>query len=164
MKTLGVISVLALVLAATATAATPRLTAAQWASYTKAHTAFTKQTPKSVARFRSCLKSTTGSREARAMQRCFGNTGDLELTATNNLITVMNRFQNKLAGPCNDAYVNYQKALFFWKSTVTGVVRAVHSNVASVSSIEANANQAALVYPKVTKASLAFGTACKPKS
>ena len=88
MKTFGVIAVLALVLAGVASAGLPtRLSKAQWAAYSKANTAFTTQTPKSVARFRYCLSSTTGSRDARAMQRCFGNTADLELTATQNLFT-----------------------------------------------------------------------------
>src|SRR6185503_13155994 len=86
------------VFAAGASASLPqRLNKAQWAAYTKVNTAFTTQTPKSIARFRYCLSSTTGSRDARAMQRCFGNTADLELTATNNLYNVLLPFQKKTA-------------------------------------------------------------------
>ena len=165
MKTFGVIAVLALVLAGVATAGLPtRLSKTQWAAYSKANTAFTTQTPKSIARFRHCLQSTTGSRNARAMQQCFGNTADLELTATQNLYSVVLGFQNKTAGACNGSLANYLKALYFWRSTVTGVKRAVHSNVANVATIQGAAAQAQLVYPQVTKATAAFTAACKPKS
>jgi len=166
MKTFGVISVLALVLAATASAGAtlqPRLNAAQWASYSKVNTAFTTQTPKSVARFRYCLKSTTGSRDARAMQRCMGTTADKELTVTNNLFTVLKRFEHKTAGKCASSLANYEKGLYFWRSVITGLNRAIHSNVANIATMEAGAQQARGVYPQVTKAALAFSAACKPK-
>ena len=42
--------------------------------------------------------------------------------------------------------------------------RAVHSNVANVATIQSDASQARLVYPKVTQAAAAFTAACKPKS
>ena len=165
MKTVGVVIALALCLAGVATAGLPaRLNAAQWAAYTKANTTFTKQTPKSVARFRSCSVNTNGSRDARAMQRCFGNTADLELAATQTLFNTLNRFANKTAATCNGALSKYQSAVFFWKSVITGLNRAVHSNVANAATIESNASQARLVYPQVTKAATAFSAACKPKS
>jgi hypothetical protein len=165
MKTFGVIAVIALVLAGIASAGLPsRLSKTQWAAYFKANTAFTKQTPKSVARFRYCTTSTTGSRDARAMQRCFGNTADLELTATKNLFAVLHRFEHRTATHCNTSLVNYEKALYFWQSVVTGLNRAVHSNVANIATIQSNASQARLVYPKVGQASAAFVVACKPKS
>ena len=98
------------------------------------------------------------------MQKCFGNTADLELTATQNLFTALNRFVNRTATACNTSLNNYLKSLYFWKSTVTGLNRAVHSNVANVATITSNASQARLVYPKVTQAAAAFTVACKPKS
>jgi len=163
MKTFGVITVVALVLAGVAAAGLPtRLSKTQWSGYVKANTAFTTQTPKSVAKFRYCTGSTTGSRDARAMQRCFGNTADLELTATQNLFTVLNGFEHKTATHCNASLTSYEKALYFWRSVVTGLKRAVHSNVANVATMESNASQARLVYPKVTHASAAFAVACKP--
>jgi len=164
MKTLGVVSALALVLAATASAALPqRLSKMQWAAYTKAHTAFTTQTPKSVAKFRSCSSASTGSRDARAMQRCMGTTADKELTVTNNLFTVLKRFERKTAGKCASSLANYEKGLYFWRSVITGLNRAIHSNVANIATMEAGAQQARGVYPQVTKAAFAFRTACKPK-
>jgi hypothetical protein len=165
MKTFGVIAVVALVLAGVAAAGLPtRLSKSQWAAYAKANTAFTTQTPKSVARFRYCTTTTTGSRDARAMQRCFGTTADVELTATQNLFAVLHRFEHRTATQCNTSLVNYEKALYFWQSVVTGLKRAIHSNVANTATIESNASQARLVYPKVTQAAGAFAVACKPKS
>jgi hypothetical protein len=165
MKTFGVITVVALVLAGVAAAGLPtRLSKTQWAAYSKANTAFTTQTPKSVARFRYCTTSTTGSRDARAMQRCFGTTADVELTVTQNLFAVLHLFEHRTATHCNTSLVNYEKALYFWRSVVTGLKRAVHSNVANIATMESNASQARLVYPKVTQAAATFALACKPKS
>jgi hypothetical protein len=165
MKTFGVITVVALVLAGVAAAGLPtRLSKTQWAAYAKANTAFTTQTPKSVARFRYCTGSTNGSRDARAMQRCFGTTADLELTATQNLFTVLTGFEHRTATHCNTSLANYEKALYFWRSVVTGLKRAVHSNVANIATMESNAKQARLLYPKVTEAAAAFAVACKPTS
>ena len=98
------------------------------------------------------------------MQRCFGNTADLELTATQNLFAVLHRFEHRTAASCNTSLVNYEKALYFWQSVVTGIKRAVHSNVANVATIQSNASQARLLYPKVTQAAAAFKLACKPKT
>ena len=99
MKTFGVVAVLALVLAEVASAGLPtRLSKAQWAAYQKTNTAFTQQTTKSIAKFRSCLSSTTGSRDARAMQRCFGNSADLELQVTQRLTNLLTPYQHKTAG------------------------------------------------------------------
>jgi hypothetical protein len=149
----------------TASAATPhRLSKTQWGAYQKAYASFSRQTPKSVARFRSCLSSTTGSRDARAMQRCFGNTADLELTQTLTLSSTLQKFQNKTAGACNTSLGKYQGQLFFWRSTITGVQRSVHSNVANVATIEGNATHARQIYPQLTAAAKAFSTACKPIS
>jgi hypothetical protein len=157
--------VAAAVFAAGASASLPqRLNKTQWAAYTKVNTAFTTQTPKSVARFRSCSSSTTGSRNARAMQQCFGNTADLELTATNNVFAQLQKFTGKTAKSCNSSLSSYQSQLFFWRSTITGVSRAVHSNVANTATITGQAQAAQQVYPKLTKAAAAFAAACKPKS
>jgi hypothetical protein len=164
-KALVLVLVAAAVLAAGASASLPqRLNKTQWAAYIKVNTAFTTQTPKSVARFRSCSSRTTGSRNARAMQQCFGNTADLELTATNNVFAQVQKFTGKTAGACNQSLSGYQSQLFFWKSTITGVSRAVHSNVANTATITGQAQAAQQVYPKLTKAAAAFAAACKPKS
>ena len=167
MKALVVVLVVGAVFAAGASASLPqRLNKTQWAAYTKVNTAFTTQTPKSITRFRSCSSTTTGSRNARAMQQCFGNTADLELTATNNLFTQVQKFTGKTAaaGTCNQSLSGYQSQLFFWKSTITGVSRAVHSNVANVAAITGQSQAAQQVYPKLTKAAATFTAACKPKS
>jgi hypothetical protein len=148
--------------AGTASAATPRLNKTQWAAYQKQHTAFTQRTTKSVARFRYCLSSTTGSRNARAMQTCFGNTADLELTVTQRLSTLLRSFQTKVRGACKTSLGKYQGPLFFWQSTITGLKRAVHSNVANAATIEGSATQARQIYPQVTAAATAFAKACKP--
>ena len=164
-KALLIALVVGAVFAAGASASLPqRLNKTQWAAYTKVNTAFTTQTPKSIARFRYCLSKTTGSRNARAMQQCFGNTADLELTATNNLFAQVQKFTGKTAGTCNHSLSGYQSQLFFWKSTITGVSRAVHSNVANAATIEGQATAAQQIYPKLTKAAAAFTAACKPKS
>ena len=165
MKVLACALVACAVFAAGASASLPqRLNKTQWTAYTKVNTAFTTQTPKSVARFRSCSSQTTGSRNARAMQQCFGNTADLELTATKNLFAQVQKFSGKTAGACNQSLTNYQSSLFFWQSTITGVSRAVHSNVANVATITGQAQAAQQVYPKLTKAAATFTAACKPKS
>jgi hypothetical protein len=74
------------------------------------------------------------------------------------------KFTGKTAGACNQSLGGYQQQLFFWRSTITGVSRAVHSNVANVATITGQAQAAQQIYPKLTKASAAFATACKPKS
>jgi hypothetical protein len=141
------------VFAAGASASLPqRLNKTQWAAYTKVNTAFTTQTPKSV------------SRNARAMQQCFGNTADLELTATKNLFAQVQKFTGKTTGACNQSLSSYQSQLFFWQSTITGVSRAVHSNVANTATITGQASAAQQVYPKLTNAAASFAAACKPKS
>lgn len=162
MKTLGVVTLCSLVFVGTAYGLPARLSKAQYSSYLKANNAFIAQTPKSVAKFRSCLSSTTGSRDARAMQRCFGKTAEVELVVTKDLFNTLNRFQNKTAGACNSSLVPYNKAVFFWQSAVTGLDRAVKSNVANAATIESSAKQAQLVYPNITKAAVAFRAACKP--
>ena len=150
--------------AGTASASPPRLNAAQWAAYQRLYTAFNTQTTRSVARFRSCSSATTGSRNARAMQQCFGNTADLELTATQNLCTLLDGYQKKTSGTCDKSLVTYLSKLFFWRSTITGVKRAVHSNIANAATIEGNASHARQIYPQLQAAAVAYSGACKPKS
>jgi hypothetical protein len=145
-----------------ASAATSRLSKAQWAAYQKQYTAFTARTTKSVATFRRCSVATTGSRDARAMQRCFGNTADLELTVTQSLSTMLHGLQGKTRGACKTALGKYLGPLFFWQSTIVGLKRAVHANIASVATIEGNAAHARQVYPQVTAAATGFSRACKP--
>jgi hypothetical protein len=139
-----------------------RLNKTQWAAYVKQNTAFTQRTTKSIARFRYCLSSTTGSRNARAMQQCFGNTADLELTVTQSLNTLLRGFQIKVTGGCKTALGKYLGPLFFWQSTITGLKRAVHSNVANAATIEGSATQARHIYPQLTSAAKSFTAACKP--
>jgi hypothetical protein len=159
-----VVVALSVLLSGQASGALPhRLNKAQWAAYQRAYTAFSQQTSKSVARFRSCLSATTGSRDARAMQRCFGNTADLELTQTLNLSSALTRFQKRTAGACDASLGKYQGQLFFWRSTITGVKRAVHSNVANVATIQGNASHAQQIYPQLTSAAKGFAAACKPR-
>ena len=145
-----------------ASAATPRLSKAQWAAYQKQYTAFTARTTKSVATFRRCSVATTGSRDARAMQRCFGNTADLELTVTQGLSTMLHGLQVKVRGACKTSLGKYLQPLFFWQSTIVGLQRSVHSNIANVATIEGNAAHARQVYPQVTAAATGFARACKP--
>jgi hypothetical protein len=148
---------------ASAGGAPARLSKAQWAAYHTQYTAFTAQTTKSVAKFRSCLSASTGSRNARLMQQCFGNSADLELAATTKLFNLLNGFQKKTSGACDASLNGYLSKVFFWKSSITGVNRAVHSNVANAATIEGQANNARTVYPQVQKAAAAFTAACKPK-
>lgn len=162
---IGVVVAVAALGAGVASAAKPpRLNQAQWAAYQKQNAAFTAQTTKSVAKFRSCLSTTTGSRNARAMQQCFGNSADLELGVTNRLFTLLDGYQKKTSGACDQSIGAYLGKVFFWKSTITGVNRAVHSNVANAATIEGQASAARQIFPQVQKAAAAFTAACKPKS
>ncbi len=154
----------AVLFAGVASAAPPRLNQSQWGAYQKQYTAFNAQTTKSVAKFRSCNSATTGSRNARAMQQCFGNSADLELAVTNRLFTLLNGYQKKSSGACDQSLTGYLSKLFFWKSTITGVNRAVHSNVANAATIEGQASAARQIFPQVQKAAAAFTAVCKPKS
>ena len=158
----GALALLAAGVAPGAGALQKRLNKTQWAAYVRQNTAFTQRTTKSVARFRYCLSSTTGSRNARAMQQCFGNTADLELTVTQSLYTLLHGFQSKVTGTCKTSLGKYLGPLFFWQSTITGLKRAVHSNVANAATIEGSATQARHIYPQVTAAAKSFTAGCKP--
>jgi hypothetical protein len=96
------------------------------------------------------------------MQRCFGNTADLELTVTQGLSTMLHGLQVKTRGACKTSLGKYLQPLFFWQSTIVGLKRAVHSNIANVATIEGNAAHARQVYPQVTAAATGFARACKP--
>jgi hypothetical protein len=151
-----------LVLGGVAWAGLPlRLDHSQWTAYQKVNAAFREQTPKSIARFRYCLSKTTGL-DARAMAKCFGNTADRELTATENLSAQLHEFERKTAGPCNSSLTGYLYELRGWQSVITGVQRSVH-RVGNAATIVTQARLAELVYPKVAKSAAAFATACKPK-
>jgi hypothetical protein len=139
-----------------------RLTQAQWSAYLKAHSAFAKQTPKSVYRFRYCVSKTVGL-AASATSKCIGNTADLELTATQTLSKQLHRFERKTAGTCNSSLTGYQNVLFGWQSVVTGVNRSVHG-IGNAATVVGQARNAQLVYPQVTKSTAAFAAACKPKA
>jgi hypothetical protein len=139
-----------------------RLNQSQWTAYQKVNAPFREQTPKSVARFRYCLSKTTGL-DARAMAKCFGNSADRELTATENLSAQLHKFERRTAGPCNSSLTGYQYQLRGWRSVITGVQRSVH-RVGNAATIVTQAQLAALVYPKVAKSAAAFAAACKPRS
>jgi hypothetical protein len=148
--------------AGAAWAGLPRhLNQSQWNAYQKVNAAFREQTPKSIARFRYCLSKTTGL-DARAMAKCFGNSADRELTATEDLSAQLHRFERKTVGPCNSSLTGYQYELRGWQSVITGVQRSVH-RVGNAATIVTQARLAALVYPKVAKSAAAFAVACKPK-
>lgn len=139
-----------------------RLNHSQWAAYQKVNAGFTQQTPRSVARFRYCLSKSTGL-DDRAMAKCFGNTADRELVATQNLSTELHKFEHKTAGPCNSSLGGYLTVLFGWQSTITGVKRSVH-RIGNAATIVTQARHAEQLHPQVARNAAAFAAACKPKS
>ena len=139
-----------------------RLDQSQWNAYEKVNAAFVQQTPKSVARFRFCLSRTTGSHDVRAMAKCFGNTADLELTATQNLSAQLHTFDRKTVGRCNSSLTGYQHVLVGWQSVITGVKRSVH-RIGNAATIVTQARHAEHLYPQVTKSAAGFAAACKPR-
>jgi hypothetical protein len=139
-----------------------RLTQSQWSAYQKANAAFARRTATTVATFRKCRSLQTTSRHASALAVCIGNAPKLEIAVTKTLMAVLNGFEGKTAGDCAKALAQYQGALFFWNTSVTGVDRAVHSAVAQVTSVQAQANQALLAAQRVNADAKIFQGACAP--
>jgi hypothetical protein len=122
--------------ASVASAATPRLSKAQWAAYTKAHTPYLAQTTKTVARFRKCRQGTAYTSYLKAFAACLGTTPHAEALATNVLFNTLHGFQGKVRGNCAKSLTTYQTALYFWRSVVVGIDRAVKQTSSSVSTVE----------------------------
>ena len=157
------VAALALVVASAAASAQPkRLNKSQWAAYQTANTAYATQTPKSVARFRFCRNSTKYNSNLDAFGRCIGTAAAREVAVTNNLSTVLNGFEQKVGGDCQKTMGAYQGALFFWKSAVIGVQRAIKTHAANVATVEGQAANAVLSAQRVASSATAFAKACKP--
>jgi hypothetical protein len=157
------VAALSLVVVSAATSAQPqRLNKTQWGSYTTAYNAYLTQTPKTVARFRFCRNSTKYNRNLDSFGACIGGAAAREVTVTNNLFTVLNGFEKKVGGNCQKTMAAYQGALFFWKSAVIGVQRAIKTHAANAATVEGQAANAALSAQKVTTDAAAFTKACKP--
>jgi hypothetical protein len=139
-----------------------RLTAAQWRTYNTAYAAYAKQTAATVARFRHCRSSTAYTSYLGAFAKCLGNVPAAEISATNAFSSVLHRFEQKTTGACSTSLATYQGALFFWKSAVTGVKRAVDTKAVAVATITAQAGNAVTAAQKVTADAKLFVRACKP--
>ncbi len=86
----------------------------------------------------------------------------VELTVTQGLSTMLQGLQHRTRGACKTSLGKYLEPLFFWQSSIVGLKRSIHSNIANVATIEGNAAHARQVYPQVTAAAAGFGRACKP--
>jgi hypothetical protein len=153
-----------LVGASTASAATPKLTKSQWGAYVRAHTPYVAQTAKTVAVFRKCRSSTAYTSYMKAFAACLGTSPAKEVAATTTLSDTLERFQGKVTGACAKALTSYQTALFFWKSVVVGIQRAVRIVAANVATVEAQVQNAILAAQRANAATNAFTKACKPLS
>jgi hypothetical protein len=159
------VGVLSLVVVSAAFSSQPkRLTKSQWSAYLTAFNAYAAQTPKTVARFRFCRNSTKYNSNLNAFGRCIGTAAAREVAATNNLSAVLNRFEQKVSGNCSKAMATYQGGLFFWKSAIIGVQRAINTHAADAATVEGQAANAALSAQRVASNAAAFTKACKPLS
>lgn len=157
-----VAAVLALALATTASAAPNRLSKAQWNAYLKAYNAYAAQTPKTVARFRFCRSSTKYSRDLSLFGQCLGTAPAREIAVTNGLFNTLHGLSGKVGGNCAKALSAYAGAVFFWKSSVVGVDRAVKLKTANVATVQGQAGSAVLSAQRVSTNATAFAKACKP--
>ena len=157
------VAALSLVVVSAAFSAQPRrLNKSQWSSYLTAYNAYVTQTPKTVARFRFCRNSTKYNRNLDAFGVCIGTAAAREVAVTNNLSAVLNGFEKKVGGDCSKAMAAYQGGLFFWKSSIIGVQRAIKTHAANAATVEGQAANAALSAQRVTTNATAFTKACKP--
>ncbi len=147
-----------------ASAATPRLSKAQWSAYVKAHTPYLSQTTKTVARFRKCRSGTAYTSYLKAFAACLGTTPAAEAAATNVLFNTLHRFQGKVGGNCAKSLSTYQTALYFWRSVVVGISRAVKQTSSSVSTVEGQVQNGVTAAQKVNTDATAFTRACKPRA
>jgi hypothetical protein len=145
-----------------AASAPKRLNKPQWGTYQKAAAAFTAQTTKTVTRFRFCRNSTKYNRDLGLFGQCLGTSATREVAAINALSAVLNRFAQKTSGACANSLTAYLKTLFFLKSTVIGVERAVQIKAADAATVAGQAANAAISAQKVSAAGKAFAGACKP--
>jgi len=156
---------IALLVVSAAYASQPkRLNHSQWSAYQTAFNAYAAQTPKTVARFRFCRNSTKYNSNLDAFGRCIGTTAAREIATTNNLAAVLNRYEQKVSGDCSKTMATYQGALFFWKSSIIGVQRAINTHAADAATVEGQAANAVLSAQRVAKDATAFARACKPLS
>jgi hypothetical protein len=157
--------VLGLLCASTATAALPnRLNHEQWSAYLKSYNAYVAQTPRTVARFRFCRSATKYNRNLSLFGQCLGTAATREIAVTNTLFNTLHGLsgKTKAGGTCTKALSAYAGALFFWKSSVVGVDRAVKFKTASVATVEGQAASAVLAAQRASTDATAFGRACKP--
>lgn len=159
-------AVLALVLlgASAAPAATPRLSKAQWATYVKAHTPYVAQTAKTVAVFRKCRSSTAYTSYLKAFAACLGTAPAKEDAATKALYLRVLGFQGKTSGACAKSLSGYLPALYFWRSVVLGIERAVKITSSSVATVEGQVQNGVLAAQRANTAAVAFERTCKPRS
>jgi hypothetical protein len=153
---------LGLAYASAAAAAPNRLTKAQWSAYVKSYNAYVLQTPKTVTRFRFCRHSTKYSRNLSLFGQCLGSAATREVAVTNTLFNTLHGLSGKTGGKCAKALNAYAGAVFFWKSTVTGVDRAVKQQAASVATVQGQVDGAVLTAQRVSTNATAFAKACKP--
>jgi hypothetical protein len=148
--------------AGSASALPNRLNQAQWSAYLKSYNAYVAQTPKTVARFRFCRRGTKYSRDLSLFGQCLGTAATREIAVTNTLFNTLHGFSGKTGGQCAKALSAYAGALFFWKSSVVGVDRAVKFKTASVATVQGQAGSAVLAAQRVATDATAFAKACKP--
>jgi hypothetical protein len=157
------VAVISLVVVSAASSSLPkRLTKSQWNAYLIAFNAYAAQTPKTVGRFRFCRNSTKYNSNLNAFGICIGNAAAREVAVTNSLAAALNRFEQKVSGNCSKSLATYQGGLFFWKSAIIGVQRAIKTHAADAATVEGQAANAALSAQRVASNAAAFTRACKP--
>jgi len=155
---------LGLIGASAASAAPQRLNKAQWATYLKAYNPYLAQTTKTVARFRKCRASTAYNKYLESFNACLGTTPAKEIAVTNALFTTLSGFQGKVGGSCAKSQTTYTTAVYFWKSIVIGINRALRIKSSNVATIEGQAQNGVLAAQRVAADAKAFTAACKPTS
>ena len=159
-----VAAILALCLlgASAASAATPRLNKTQWYAYTQAHTPYVAQTTKTVAVFRKCRSATAYTKYMKAFAACLGTAPAKEDAATKKLYLTLLPFQGKVSGACAKSLGAYLQALYFWRSVVIGIERAVKIIASNVSTVEGQVQNGVLAAQRANTATTAFERNCKP--
>jgi len=154
--------VLSLLAASTASAATPRLSKAQWAAYVKVHTPYVAQTAKTVATFRKCRSGTAYTSYMKAFAACLGTAPAKEDAATKAVYLTLLPFQGKVSGACAKSLGANLQALYFWRSVVIGIERAVKIVSSNVATVEGQVQNGQLAAQKANTAAAAFERNCKP--
>jgi hypothetical protein len=161
---LAALVALVLLGASVASAAPQRLSKTQWATYLKAYNPYLAQTTKTVARFRKCRSSTAYTKYLEAFNACLGTTPAKEVAATNALFATLSGFQKKVGGACAKSQTSYTSAVYFWKSIVIGINRALRIKSSNVATIAGQAQNGVLAAQRVAADAKAFAGACKPAS